>query len=54
MREYVIRMTACGIPIQTAVKIYTDFKKRHKLRALDKYIEYVEAIQHGGVETVQP
>ena len=52
MREYVARMTACGIPMRTAVKIYADFKKRHKLKALDKYIAYVEAIQHGGVETV--
>lgn len=52
MREYVLRMTACGIPMQTAVKVYADFKRRRKLRALDKYIAYVEAIQHGGVETV--
>lgn len=33
MREYVQRMTACGIPMRTAVKIYADFKKRHERRA---------------------
>lgn len=52
MREYVMRMHNCGIPIRTAVKIYADFKARHKLVALRKYIEYVEAISGGRVETL--
>lgn len=47
MREYVMRMHQCGIPLRTAVKIYKDFKARHKLTALRKYIEYVEAISNG-------
>ena len=52
MREYVLRMVACGIPLKTAVKIYSDFKHRRKLRELDKYICYVEGI-NGRVETVR-
>ena len=48
MREYVIRMHQCGIPLRTAIKIYADFKSRHKLAALKKYIEYVEAINNNG------
>ena len=52
MRDYVLRMTACGIPMRTAIKIYSDFKRRRKLRALDKYICYVEGI-NGRVEAVR-
>lgn len=47
MREYVMRMVDCGIPMQTAIKIYQDFKARHKLSALKSYIEYVEALNNG-------
>ena len=54
MREYVTRMHRCGIPLKTAIKIYQDFKARHRLSALRKYIEYVEAMTDGRVETVQP
>ena len=44
MREYVMRMHECGIPVRTAVKVYKDFKARHKLSALRRYIEYLEAM----------
>ena len=44
MREYVMRMHSCGIPLRTAVKIYADFKTRRKLVALRKYIEYLEGM----------
>ena len=47
MREYVLRMTRCGIPMKTAIKIYKDFKARKKLAALRQYIEYVEALNNG-------
>ena len=47
MREYVMRMVKCGIPMKTAIKIYQDFKSRHKLAALKEYIEYVEALNDG-------
>ena len=47
MREYVMRMVDCGIPMKTAIKIYQDFKARHRLAALRKYIEYVEEINRG-------
>ena len=46
MREYVMRMHECGIPIRTAIKIYADFKARHRLAALRRYIEYVEELNH--------
>lgn len=52
MREYVMRMVDCGIPMKTAIKIYQDFKARNKLAALKSYIEYVEAISDGRVETL--
>ena len=47
MRDYVLRMTKCGIPLKTAIKIYQDFKARGKLAKLRTYIEYVEAINVG-------
>ena len=47
MREYIVRMVGCGIPMKTAIKIYRDFKARRKLGALKKYIEYVEAMSRG-------
>ena len=47
MREYVTRMTACGIPMRAAVKVYKDFKHRGKLRELNDYIKYVEAMVRG-------
>ena len=47
MREYIDRMRSCGIPLKTAIKIYKDFKARHKLAALKSYIEYVEDLNHG-------
>lgn len=53
MRERMLRMADCGIPMSTAIKVCTDFWQRGKLLELDKYIEQVEAIQLGRVETVQ-
>ncbi len=47
MREYVMRMHQCGITLKTAVKIYQDFKARHELAALRRYIEYVEGLNNG-------
>lgn len=47
MHGYVMRMHKCGIPMITAFKIYEDFRQRGKLDALEKYIAYVEAINHG-------
>ena len=52
MRDYILRMTACEIPVATAIKIYADFKRRGKLVSLKKYIKCVEAIQSGRIETV--
>jgi len=52
VREYIQRMTDCGIPARAAVYIYADFRRRGRLPFLTEYIERVEAIQHGGVETV--
>ena len=47
MREYIVRMVGCGIPMKTAIKIYRDCKARGKLAALRKYIAYVEEMGRG-------
>lgn len=52
MREYVERMSACGIPTRTAVKIYRDFRDRRRLSALRRYIEYVEGMASGAVAEI--
>ena len=52
VREYLQRMAACGIPQRTAIRIYQDYRRRRRLKELDRYIQTVEAIQNGRVEAV--
>ena len=38
MREIIERLTRCGIPENTAIKIYIDFIKRGQIGALLSYV----------------